>query len=219
MLKLRQLVIPEVLLVLSFPQFGRAQQPEPGAKIDPSAVKALRAIVRTIQACPEVLEGESNWGKKPLETARLYTSAPSNIVWDVVQSVTARSPFAGYIQFSVSRYFQVPPETRGKFDRTDTERIAEQEGHIGKREFRYEYDVGPDGAQLSRSLVRGGLIFNTWRDNSPTGDEFWKDGPKDFCWDKAARNPLAPTRNDPPAWGDQNEREKQVFLLGIQSEL
>jgi len=199
MLKIREFVMPAILLVLA--PIGSAQQPEPqpGLKIDPRsqpAVGALRTMARAIRECPQVFEGETNWGKRPQEIIRVYMGAPTNVIWGVDQSKTpVRSPYTGYIEFSVSRYFWIPPETRDRFDRVGLESAARESGHFGQLWFRYEYDVGPDGAEFSRSLVMGSLSslppLNSWGDNPQGGERLWRDAPKDLCWDKAARNPPA----------------------------
>jgi hypothetical protein len=70
----------EALLVLALvPASGAQQGQEQPRPIDPSSrrtVDTLRTIARTIRACPETLEGETNWGKKTLEILRVYLSAP-----------------------------------------------------------------------------------------------------------------------------------------------
>jgi hypothetical protein len=230
MLKLRQLLISEVVLALSFAQISRPQnvEPQPAPKIDPRsqpAVDVLRTIARTIRECPQVSEGETNWGKRPQEIIRVYMGAPTNVIWGVDRSKTpVRSPYTGYMEFSVSRYFWIPPETRDRFDRAGLESAARESGHFGQLWFRYEYDVGPDGAELSKSLVMGSLsglpALNTWGDNPQGGERLWQDAPKDLCWDRAARNPPAPAPDAlPPEWESMDSSQKRMWLFGFTSGL
>jgi hypothetical protein len=98
------------------------------------------------------------------------------VVWDVAPSKTVRSPYAGYIEFSTSHYFWTPPETSAKYDRLYPGARMEAASHLKAWKFRYEFDVGPEGLELIRSLSRSA-------DASDWGDFRMKD----VCWENAAR--------------------------------
>jgi hypothetical protein len=166
-----------------------AQQPSIEATSQP-AVAALRAIARTIRECPETVQLESRWGKGPLEIDRFYFGPPKNVVWDVAPSKSVRAPYAGFIEFSVSYYFWVPPETRDKYDRKYPGLLRDLRTPDFKR--RYEYDVGPEGLELIRALSRregqasvgnGDHISTEWADSPKVEVQ----GNSGVCWDNAAR--------------------------------
>jgi hypothetical protein len=169
-----------VLLLLILATFCSAQQPsvesaESPPQIQPSsqpAVDTLRVIARLIRECSAALDRETKWGKGRLEVERWFFGPPKNVVWDIIPGKTVRAPYAGFIEFSVSHYFQVPPESQEKYDR----QLHLVPVDLGDYNFRYEFDVGPQGAELTRVLRR----FET--------ASRWMDFDKrDVCWDNAAR--------------------------------
>src|SRR5665213_199832 len=126
------------------------------------AVDSLRAIARIIGLCPEVVEKETRWGKGPLEIDRQYIGPAGNVIWDVVPSTSVRSPYMGYIEFSVSHRWWVPPESEAKYDRLHP--YAVHLFDFWQRTFRYEFDVGPDGLELTRALYRESGRTALWSD-------------------------------------------------------
>jgi hypothetical protein len=138
-------------------------------------VDALRTVARVIKECPEVVDLETKWGKRPGEIDRLYFGAPKNVIWDVLRSGSARSPYMGYIEFSVSHHFWVPKERLDKFESEHPGLYAAEMG-LPDWKLRYEFDIGPDGLELTRLLVR------------QANETEWLDSPKrDVCWEIAAR--------------------------------
>ena len=185
-------VVPVTLLLLAFTelcngQAGQSPTPSSGPQsIEPSsqpAVDAMRELVRTIKDCPQAIDFESRWGKEPLAITRWYIGSPKNVVWDVVRSNTVRSPYVGYIEFSTSHYLWVPPETAAKYDRTHPGLRTEAAIRAKDWKFRYEFDVGPAGVELTRALSRT-VDAKDWNDFSK----------RDVCWDNVARKGWTPAK-------------------------
>jgi len=175
------------LLIVVSAEFSSGQNPTPSAgqhsveRSSQPAVETLRELAQTIRECPEAIDFESRWGKGQLEIIRWYMGAPNNVVWDVAPSNTVRSPYMGYIEFSTSHYMWVPPESVAKYDRTYPGLRTEAMLHATGWKFRYEFDVGPVGVELTRALSR------------VADAKEWKDSLKrDVCWDTAARKGWAP---------------------------
>jgi len=179
-----------LLLPVAFAPTGRSQddhgRPD-RLKIEvdrqPAAAR-LRATAQAIRECLAAVESEKRWGKRPLEIERWYLGAPQNVVWDIVTGTTVRAPYSGFIEFSVSHYHWVPPETSEKLQGKQSEGAAMLvAGQTGTRTLRYEYDIGPAGIELVKALVRFKNAFGT---------SDWQDLEKaDICWDNAARTPPA----------------------------
>jgi hypothetical protein len=200
MLKLRQFLISELALILSFASVGRSQEIKAKLSIDSidplskPAVDVLRAMARTISECPDAVDSEDRWGKQPLEIDQWYWGLPRNVIWDVMNGTSIRAPYLGYIEFTTYRGLRVPQETQAEYDRKFPGRLSEANAKAGGSvKWRYEFDVGPDGIRLARALI-GGL-------NKLTNPE-WSDLEtlRNVCWDNAARNPPTPL---PPVGEDQ----------------
>lgn len=144
--------------------------------VPPTAVSTLRRMAKQIQECPQFVDRESRWGKKPNEIERWYYGPPKNVVWDAVPSKTpVRSPFEAYVEFSVSHFQWIPPEVKDKYEKA----IHLPDPFLGDFKIRYEFDVGPAGVEFSRALKR----FETstrWADLDPH---------REICWDKILRTP------------------------------
>lgn len=54
----------------------------------PTAVSVLRRMAKDIQDCPQLIDRESHWGKKPNEIERWYYGPPKNVVWDAGRAWT-----------------------------------------------------------------------------------------------------------------------------------
>ena len=154
--------------------------------IDPGsqpAVNQLAAIARTIKECPRALSSEKKWGKRAEEIERWYVGPPQNVVWDVLPSTSVRSPYLGYIEFSLRYEQSVPDEAKDKFVGSAGDLLLLSQGPV---KHRYEFDLGPSGLELTRMLYG----------NKAATDE----SPDDSCWQKAARdlqgvsNPSAATQ-------------------------
>jgi len=143
------------------------------------AVETLRAITKRIEECPKALEFEKRWGKKQDEIERYYEGPPSNVVWDVVAGNSVRAPYLAYVEFTVDGDLWVPDSARGKFSKLPSYFAQEQMG-AASWHYRYEYDLGPSGLQLTRVLLR---------DKST---DKWVEPKRsviaEHCWDAAARS-------------------------------
>ena len=159
-------------------------------QIDPSSqpsVNQLAAVAHAIKECPRAMTKEEQWGKKPAEIMRWYSGPAQNVVWDVVPSSSVRSPYLGYIEFSLSSDYWVPDEVKDKFMRSDREGSAELrkiDTDVDPMKYRYEFDLGPSGLELTKMLRDRvpGSIFP-----SPVG-KWWEYRPENTCWENAARN-------------------------------
>ena len=141
------------------------------------AVKTLRLVAKRIEECPkEVLGRDLQWGKKKSQIVRTYQEVPVNLVWDVVPGNSVRAPYLGYVEFTAFATYYVPESEQSKFLKSSMA-MSYLKSMIGNYGYRYEYDVGPDGIQLTRAL---------WRfKNSPDWKELGK--PSELCADQAAR--------------------------------
>jgi hypothetical protein len=139
-----------------------------------SAVRILRAMTKDIQGCPEALVSESKWGKKPNEIEQWLYGPPKNVIWNAGKSTTpVRSPYEAYIEFSVSYFKRVPPETRDKYEQS----LHMVSPFLGDWKIRYEFDVSDDDVTMTKALKR----FETsskWSD---------LDRNTNFCWDNIPR--------------------------------
>ena len=185
-------MIPLTLLVLAFAAFSNGQVgqsttlssgPQSIERGSQPAVDAMREIARTIRECPEAIDIENRWGKGPLEIDRWYMGPPKNVVWDVVPNNTVRSPYMGYIEFSISHHLWVPPETVAKYDRTYPGLRTEAMVRFKDWKLRYEFDIGPAGVELTRALSRQ-ADAKDWSDSSK----------RDMCWDNVARKGWTPEK-------------------------
>jgi hypothetical protein len=174
------------VLILALAQIGGAQEDQAQKvplKIEASsqpAVATLRAIARALGACPPTVDDETKWGKEPWDISQMMDGPPTNVVWDVAPSQSVRSPYAGYIEFSAYYRFSVQPENRDNFERKRPKAYSALLMGGKDWKYRYEFDLGPEGVELVRSLDRG-LDQTQWRD-------IRKRNP---CWQNALRNTLA----------------------------
>lgn len=116
---------------------------------------------------------------------RWCLGAPENVIWNIRLGTTVRAPYSGFIEFSMSHYHWVPPETSEEFsDRMGVGTAMFIAGQTYTQTVRYEYDIRPDGAELAKGLVR----YKNY-----TGTSDWNDLQKaDVCWDNAARRQPTP---------------------------
>jgi hypothetical protein len=162
------------------------------------AMETLHRIALSIGQCPKVLESESQWGNKPNEIERDYSGPPENVTWDVISGNSVRAPYMGYIEFTVRGTKDSPhPMTRG-------EAWIEGMANIGPDiwQIRYEYDLGPGGLQLIKSLY-----------HRQSKQEWLASEPGKSCWDIAARD----TRIKPDAMPKQPVPASAQASLNIDS--
>jgi len=126
-------------------------------------VERLRSIAIAIKACPRVAE----WKDTGIGT--IYDGPPVNVVWDVKASDSIRAPYFGYVEFFLPREFSATKEECEKShscrDMIETTKPFR---------YRFEFDLGPDGLDLVRQLVR------------LASDKDWSDArPDKSCWQTA----------------------------------
>jgi hypothetical protein len=166
----------------------RAQSPVTIADSSKPAVETLRMIAQRIGECPRVLAKEVRWGKKADEIERYYYDAPLNVVWNVVEGNSVRAPYLAYIEFAVNEDHWVPPSASNRFSSSGASVSYIAGFGFYSPHFRYEYDLGPDGLQLMRALLRY-KASDGWRD---VGSEF-----AGSCWGIASRNTQAQAASVP----------------------
>ena len=119
---------------------------------------------------------------------RLYQEPPDNPMWDVITSNSVRAPYLGYVEFTVTESYWVPDSAKYRFfnwpGAAPTLKLV-----VGPWHYRYEYDLGPNGLQLIRVLLRS-RTTGQWAE--PTKSSLAK-----YCWDAAARDAqIAATLDD-----------------------
>jgi len=133
-------------------------------------VRRLRSISEAIKACPKVAVS-SDKGE-----GAIYAGPPFNVTWDVKLSSSVRAPYLGYIEFVLPREFSASKKFCAKH-----EEFCAQMMLIPSFQYRFEYDLGPDGLELMKTLAKS-KEEKEWRDvGSNTADL------NESCWLKAAR--------------------------------
>lgn len=143
------------------------------------AVLALRTIASKVKECRREMAFEMENTNGPLARAQLYQGSPANVLWDVTRSGSVRSPFTGYIEFSIPQELSVPPDVMQKWGREAADLYAKMVATPQPTlKYRYEFDLGPHGLQLARMLLRS---------EDQTG---WKDAATkaETCWQRAAQS-------------------------------
>ena len=143
------------------------------------AVESLRDLAQHIKQCPANGPGPTKWGKGATETYQVLVGPPENVIWNVEPSRSARSPYSGYIEFLVRLQLVVPPESFEKFTRKMSgmwESFQQQQPD----EYRYEFDVGPNGLQLTRVFSRR-ANETEWKPDQLPG----------WCWGKVVSSQVA----------------------------
>jgi len=135
-----------------------------------SQVKQLRAISNAIKACPREQELSTR------EDGTFYIGPPSNVIWDVKPTSSARAPYLGYVEFFLPREFSGSK----KFCSQNKEYCAQMMLLTSFR-YRFEFDLGPDGLELMKLLAKS-KDDKEWRDVRPDAS-----GLVNTCWLKAAR--------------------------------
>ncbi len=148
------------------------------------AVETLRMIAQRIGECPKLLMSEVKWGGKKDEIVRMYELPPANVLWDVIAGSSVRAPYLGYVEFALYPQVWVPDSAAHKAWKNVAYPAYLKLAGTAPWHYRYEYDLGPNGLQLTRAL---------WHNNN-TGA--WNDYSHDDksaknCWDTAARNTQA----------------------------
>jgi len=156
------------------------------------AALALRTIASNVRKCPRELAFEMENTNGPLARAQMYQGPPGNVLWDVTRSGSVRSPYIGYIEFSIPQELSVPPDVMQRWSNEAADLYAKMVSTPQPTlKYRYEFDLGPEGLQLARMLLRS-------EDQTE-----WKDAPTkvETCWERAVQSDRTthqktPTRND-----------------------
>jgi len=133
-------------------------------------VKQLRSISQAIKACPRQAESADTG------SGAFYVGPPSNVTWDVKANSSVRAPYMGYIEFFLPREFSASKEYCAKHAY-----LCAQMMLIPSFQYRFEYDLGPDGLELMKLLAKK-KEDKDWSDVQPSAA-----GLANTCWLKAAR--------------------------------
>jgi hypothetical protein len=104
----------------------------------------LRAIARAIKGCPRVADLKDAGG------GTIYNGPPSNVVWDVKPSSSVRVPYLGFVEFFLPREFSASEKVCAKNPRY----CAEITNATKPYRYRFEFDLGQDGLELTKLLVK-----------------------------------------------------------------
>jgi hypothetical protein len=152
-----------LLIVAAFFSLGSfsAGQEDPAKQ---KAIDQLRQIANSIKQCPE----QKTTYQDECKTHNSHVGPPANVEWDVVPSKTVRSPFQGFIEFTLpSRSEGIDQPNLSKAARqkcVDRETLMTQaeassladevkngpkwrDGH-----YRYEFDLGAAAPELIKML-------------------------------------------------------------------
>lgn len=119
------------------------------------AIQQLRGIAESIKKCPGWRTPDGDYGS-------YFGSAPLNVIWDIEQRQSTRSDKLGYIEFvQHAGYDSALPLTCRKKD-VDCQTHNKVLALVGPTwrdfhpfdQFRYEFDLGPDGLEFVRALMR-----------------------------------------------------------------
>lgn len=149
------------------------------------AVDSLHAIAQKIQSCPPELVYSSQWGKKPSELEKITARPSENVTWDVVRVGSARSPYSGFIELEILLSHEVLPLDSDQALKLDERWLQQRKLGIWlDTEYRYEFDVGPEGLELAKTLSR------------QEGEGAWKASELPArCWgERAIRSQTIPTK-------------------------
>lgn len=134
------------------------------------AVDALRSLAEKLKQCPEIwLKYPAyQWGKKSTEIEQERTTQPRNVIWDVTSNESSRSPYSGYLQYSVHPEIDVlPVESYGEWLKKRG-LIWDMAQKIMSIDFKFEFDVGPSGLELVRVLSRS-KAYPDWETSPSAG--------------------------------------------------
>src|SRR5271166_4511613 len=132
------------------------------------AVETLRTIAQRIGECPKALMTEIKWGGKKDEIVRLYELPPINVLWDVVSGNSVRAPYLAYVEFAINPQVWVPDSAMHKAWKSGAYMADFKLAATAPWHYRYEYDLGPNGLQLTRALWHN-KNTDVWNDYSHDG--------------------------------------------------
>jgi hypothetical protein len=123
---------------------------------------------------------DSQESEGPLARSRLYSGPPVNVAWGVGRN-SIRSPYQGYVEFSVPREFWVPPDVRNRWANEAADLYAMMLQAMPSLEYRYKFVLGPDGPQLSGMLFRAG-DKSGWKNVPAVEKACSSSGCSPACW-------------------------------------
>lgn len=133
-------------------------------------VKQLRSISEAIKACPKVAQFPDKG------SGAIYAGPPSNVTCDVEHKSSARAPYVGYIEFFLPREFSASKKYCAKH-----EYFCAQMMLIPSFQYRFEFDLGPGGLEVTKTLAKS-RENKDWTDVPSTSADL-----NESCWLKAAR--------------------------------
>jgi hypothetical protein len=149
----------------------RSQQNTPEMDEQTKAqVKKLHAISDTIKTCPRQAEYPDTGN------GTFYDGPPSNVIWDRKPNSSVRAPYMGYIEFFLPREFSASKKYCAK-----NAELCAQMMLIPSFQYRFEFDLGPDGLELMKLLAKK-KEDKEWSDVQPSAA-----GLANTCWLKAAQ--------------------------------
>jgi hypothetical protein len=129
------------------------------------ATEELRAVAESIKTCPalELPQGAVD----PLLAEEGFESVygpPLNVVWNVEARISSRARYTGFIEFSEPSYLKLPPDdsycNKPKMNKSECRRRWVMGTQIYQRQldhplqFRYEFDVTPQGLEFLRAFKK-----------------------------------------------------------------
>jgi hypothetical protein len=136
------------------------------------AISQMRRIADAMKQCPEEIHDQTDYGI-------YYWGPPLNVVWDLMDTKSARSPFQGFIEFSLQRRSEETPKAKRsqKLHEKYMDYDLYQTTYPKRGHFRYEFDLGSDTPELVKML---------WFDDKT--QKFDSVDIDHTCWQDAARS-------------------------------
>ena len=151
-------------------QVQRANSPEPERADsrntgEQHAIEQLRAIAQGIKACnyqtPDIPGLPDRMVREGFKDV---FGPPTSVIWDIESKQSIRSPYIGYVEYSVPAYMKLPP-TDDYCNAKDikkseckrmwvigTQAYEKQVNH--PQQFRYEFDVSDHGVEFLRAFKK-----------------------------------------------------------------
>ena len=138
--------------------------------------------MKEIKKCPEIMVSENKDKKGPFAGMRIYQGPTLNVEWDVGESASIRSPYQGYLEVHLGWKFWLPTDVYEKYSgKMGLDYTKMFRGPPRTLVCKYEFDLGPNGLELYRSVSR-------WSDQTEWGDYKTASG---RCWDEAVKKGVA----------------------------
>jgi S1-C subfamily serine protease len=129
------------------------------------AIEQLRAIAQAIKACDYQLPGMPGLPDRMVrEGFKEVFGPPTNVIWDIESKQSIRSPYMGYVEYSVPAYMELPPTddycNARDIKKSECKRMwiigqrLYREQVVSPQQFRYEFDITPNGLEYSRGFEK-----------------------------------------------------------------